>query len=88
MTVPSDALSVTVSGAVAPTATLTGFGLTVTDAMRFVTLKVQRSVPFAFDAVMMAEPTATAEANPLFVTRTLLEFDDDQLTVRPRFVDT
>jgi len=56
--------------------------------MRFVTLKVQLSVPFAFDAVMMAEPTATAEANPLFVTRTLLEFDDDQLTVRPRFVDT
>ena len=55
MTVPSDALSVTVSGAVAPTATLTGFGLTVTDAMRFVTLKVQRSVPFAFDAVMTAE---------------------------------
>ena len=88
MTLPSDALSVTVNGAVAPTTTVTGFGVTVTDAMRLATVKVQRSVPFEFDAVMVAEPTASAEANPLLATRTMFEFDDDQFTVRPCFVDT
>src|SRR5689334_16230641 len=88
ITVPSDALRVTTSCTVAPTRTFTGFGLTSTVAIRWLALNVHDWLPFAFAAVIVAEPVAAAIPSPLLETRMTVVFGEDQLTVRPCFVES
>src|SRR5512133_2513580 len=59
---------------------VTGLGVTETDAMRFDTVKVQRSVALPLEAVIVAEPSPAATASPLLLTRITAELDVDQLT--------